>query len=287
MPRRAPALAALGLALLAGCGPDAPPPASGAVVARVGEAALTEADLAEALGAVPVGLDSATAREQVIEQWVQRELLVQEARRRGLDDDPAVRRRLADSERAALEAAALEAFFAANPAEPDPEAVEAYYEAHRQDLALREPYVRLRHVRVTDRRRAEEARTALQRALASPVPDSLFTLVAAEYAADPEGAVALSAEYVPEGRLEALDEALGAAVAALPAGAQVAVVASGPVLHVVQVVDRVPAGTVPPLSLVRDELAERLAVQTRRELEARFLAQLRSQAQADGLLDIR
>lgn len=279
-------LALASLVALAACGPDEAARDETGVVARVGDARLTEADLGDALGAVPAGLDSATARTQVVEQWVQRELLVQEARAQGLDEDPAVRRRLADSERAALEAAALESFFAANPTTPDDDEIRAYYDAHRDDLALREPYVRLRHLRVADRGRAGEAQTALRRALTSPYPDSLFTLVAREYGADAAGAVALSAEYVPEGRLEALDETLGEAVAALPAGGQVALVASGPVFHVVQVVDRVAAGTVPPLSLVRDELAERLAVQKRRELEARFLAQLRSQAQARGLLDL-
>ena len=212
---------------------------------------------------------------------------MQEARAQGLDQDPAVQRRLADSERATLEAAALESFFAANPTEPDDDALQAYYETNRADLALREPYVRLRHLRVVGARRAEEARAAMQQALGSPYPDSLFVLVAREYADDPDGAVALSNEYVAEGRLGALDEALGERVAALPAGAQVAVVPGGRVFHVVQVVDRVPAGTVPPLSLVRDELAERLAIQARRDLEARFLGQLRSQAQAGGRLDIR
>lgn len=282
--RLAVVLAALALAA---CGSDEVESASGAVAARVGDATLTEADVADALGAAPAGLDSVTARAQVIEQWVQRELLVQEARAQGLDEDPAVRRRLADSERATLESAALESFYDANPVEPDADALQAYYDANREALALREPYVRLRHLRVVGSRRAEAARTALEQALRTPYPDSLFALVAREYADDPDGAVSLANEYVAEGRLEALDEALGQRVAALPAGAQVALVPGGRVFHVVQVVDRVPAGTVPPLSLVRDELAERLAIQARRDLEARYLAQLRAQAQAGGRLDIR
>ncbi len=284
MPARLLALA-LTLALAAcGSGGSTPPDD---VVARVGDVAFTEADLADALGDVPAGLDSVTAREQVVEQWVQRELLVQEAHRQGLAESPEVRRLLAESERSTLEAAALEQFFASNPAEPDEHALRTYYDEHRDALALREPYVRLRHLRTGPRERAVQAQQALARALLTPAPDSLFALVAREFADDPDGATALADEYVPESRLEGVDPALAERVAALPAGAQVAVVPSGQGFHVVQVVDRVPAGTVPPFSLVRAELAERLAVQMRREMEARLLRQLRSEARASGRLDIR
>ena len=271
------------LVALAGCGGEADAPAGDAVV-RVGEAALTEADLAEALGDAPAGLDSATARAQVVDQWVRRELLVQQARAQGLDQDPAVRRRLADSERATLEAAALDALFAQTPSEPTDAELQAYYRKNRAALALRDPYVRLRHVRVADAERAGQARAAMARALGSPYPDSLFALVAREFADDARGAVALAGEYVSEGRLRSLDETLGERVAALPVGTEVAVVPVGRVFHVVQVVDRVPAGTVPPFALVRDELAERLAVQHRRDAEARLLQRLRSEALADGRL---
>ena len=268
-----------------GSGP-ASDPGGGAVVARVGDARLTEGDLAEALGGAPTGLDSVTAREQLVEQWVQRELLVQEARKQGLDDDPAVRRLLAENERATLEAAALDATFAQAPAQPTEAELEAYYQSNRDGLALREPYVRLRHLRVADRARAGQARAALDRALDSPYPDSLFVLVAREFADDPRGAAGLAGEYVSESRLRSLDQALGDRVAELPAGGTVAVVPVGRTFHVVQVVDRVPAGTVPPFRLLRDELAERLAVQRRRTAEARLLQQLRSEAQARGDLDL-
>ena len=283
-------LLAVALPLAAALGacraPEPDAPGGGDAVARVGDARLTEGDLVDALGDAPPGLDSVGARQHVVEQWVQRELLVQEARRQGLDGEPRVRRLLAENERATLEAAALDAYFAQTPAEPSEADLRAYYEAHREALALRDPYVRLRLLRVADRGRAAEARTALARALASPYPDSLFALVAREYADDPDGAVAFASEYVSESRVRALDAGLGERLAALPAGAQVVVVPVGRAFHVVQVVDRVPTGTVPPFDLVRDELAERLAVQRRRDAEARLLQQLRSEAQARGRLDL-
>ena len=253
-------------------------------MARVGDAVLTEADLAEALGEHAAGLDSVTARDQFVEQWTRRELLVQHARAQGLDQDPAVRRRLAENERATLEAAALDAFFAQTPAEPSDAELEAYYQGHQAALALRDPYVRLRHLRVADRQRAAQAQAALDRARGSPTPDSLFALVAREFSDDPRGAVAVAAEYVSESRLQSLDLVLGDRVAALPAGGPAVVVPVGRTFHVVQVADRVPAGAVPPFRVVRDELAERLAVQHRRDAQARLLQRLRSEAQAQGRL---
>ncbi|MGB3541412.1 peptidyl-prolyl cis-trans isomerase [Rubrivirga sp.] len=270
---------------LTACGDAEPAVLEGDVVARVGDAVLTESDLEDAIGSAPSGLDSLTARSHVVEQWVQRELLVQEARAQGLDQDPGVQRLLDESERATLEAAALDAYFAQSPAEPTEADLEDYYAVNGDALALREPYVRLRHLRITNGR-ATEARDALARALTSEYPDSLFVLIAREFTDDPDGAVALASEYVPEGRIRALDEALGLRVASLPAGAQVVAVPVGASVHVVQVVDRVPAGTVPPLSMVRDELSERIAIRNRREAEARLLQQLRSEAQARGQLEL-
>lgn len=217
------------LLVLAACGSDSTSlaPGEGAVVARVGGAQFTEGDLADALGDAPAGLDSVTARDQVVEQWVHRELLVQEARKQGLDDDPLVRRLIEENERSTLEAAALDAYFAQSPAEPSEAELEAYYQSNRSALALREPYVRLRHLRVADRGRATQAQQALDRALGSPYPDSLFALVAQEFADDPAGATSLSGEYVSESRLRSLDQVLGDRIAALPAGARVAVVPVG------------------------------------------------------------
>ena len=285
MPRALRLLVVLPLVGLAACGDDDAVPATAeAAVARVGEATLTEADLAAALDGLSPGIDSARAREQVVTQWIDRELLVQEARRLELDREPRVRRLLRDNERATLAAAALDRLFETNPAEPTDDELAAYYDANRARLALREPYVRLRHIRTGVRARAEGARTALDRTARSPLADSLFVITASEFSDDPEGAVALAASYTPESRLLALDEALGLRVIALPPG-RTAVVESGGQYHVVQVVDRIAAGDTPTLAQVAPELRERLAVQRRKDQEAQLIQSLRSQARAQRRLD--
>ncbi|MEO0559091.1 MAG: peptidylprolyl isomerase, partial [Bacteroidota bacterium] len=272
--------------VLAACGEGDVSTTESPYVARVGDAVFTEADLAEALSGLSPGVDSIRAREQVVNQWVRTELLVQEARSLNLDEEPRVQRLLLENERATLEAATLDRLFETNPAEPTGDELAAYYDANQANLALREPYVRLRHVRTGVRSRAEEARTALDRSASSPVSDSLFTIIAREFGEAPEGAIALAAEYTPESRLLALDEALGLRVIALRLGGT-AVVESGDVYHVVQVVDRVGTGEIPTLEMVAPELRERLAIQRRRDQEAQFIQSLRSQAQARNRLDIR
>ncbi|MDX1420006.1 MAG: peptidylprolyl isomerase [Rubricoccaceae bacterium] len=284
-PARRRLACALALLALAGCGGEDAP--RGDYAARVGEEVLTHAEVAEALEVLPPGLDSLTAHQQVVDQWVRSRLLAEEARRQGLLDDDAVRRQLADNERAVLAAALIDRFFEANPAEPTDEDLRTYYDQHRERLALREPYVRVRHLVLTDEARAEAARAALARAADSPFADSLWVLTARTYADPPDGPLALAETYVPASRLAETDAELGAAVSALGPGEVAPVVASAGRFHVVQLVDREPTGTVPELGWVEGELRQRLAIEARNRMLARQVQQLRTEAQAAGRLDIR
>lgn len=270
---------------LAGCGGDEP--ARDDFAARVGDEQLTNAEVTEALAVLPRSLDSLTARQQVIEQWVRSRLLAQEARSQGLVEDPEVRRQLAENERAVLAAALIDRFFEANPAEPTDEELRAYYDANRDRLTLREPYVRVRHLVLDDEARARAAHAALTRAAAVPFADSLWTLTAREYAEDPDGALAFAGAYLPESRLSGLDADLGAAVSVLAPGSVAPIVPSNGLFHVVQLVDRKAAGVSPSLALIEDELRQRLAIEDRNRMLARQVQQLQNEALADGRLEIR
>jgi hypothetical protein len=275
-------LVLLGALALPACrsAPEAPEYA-----ARVGEAVLDEDELELELGAMPPGLDSAAARQQVIEQWITAELLAQEARRRGLPDEAEVQSALAESERAVLGAALVEHFFAANPGSPSDEEVEAYIAEHAPELVLREPWVRVRHLRAATAADAETVRSALARAGTAPFADSLWRMLAREYSPDPEGSIAMSGSFMPESRFRATAEALAESVAGLaPGGAAVTAVAGAH--HVLQLVERRPAGTPARPEWVRDEIRERIAIDRRRDLLARQVQALRTEALAAGRLEI-
>lgn|GEM_PF-6034472 len=272
---------ALAAPLLGGCGErDAPSAGGGDAVVRLGDAALTASELARAVEGLPADLDSAAARRAVVEAWVARELLVQEARRAGLDADPEIVRRLEESARAVLEDAARDRLLADEIAGTDDD-VASYYERNRETLALREPYVRLRHLRVPAAR-AGAAERALAGAIAAPDPDAAFAAVARRFASDPDGAVAFAESFAPESRLREIAPALADGVTDLPPGATTAVLPDGPDAHVVQIVDRVPEGAVPPLAVIEAELTEQLRTSRRRDAEARLLERLRAEAVARG-----
>ncbi|NNF58243.1 MAG: peptidyl-prolyl cis-trans isomerase, partial [Rhodothermaceae bacterium] len=274
------------LALSACGGEEAPRPDDGHA-AQVGEEVLSETEVREALAVLPAGLDSTTARRQVIEQWVKSRLLAQEARRQGLLEEEDVRRQLEDNERAVLAAALIDRFFEANPVEPSDEEIAAYFEANRAQLALREPYLRLRLLSLDDQQRARAARASLVRANTSSFPDSLWALTVQEYTTDPAGTLAFASTYLPQSRLIGLDAAIAEQIRLLNPGEVGPVVESNGRFHVVQLMERVTAGTTPELTWVREELRQRLAIEQRNDMLIRQVEQLQNEAQAEGRLIVR
>jgi parvulin-like peptidyl-prolyl isomerase len=269
---------------LAACRTEAPAP-DASVAAQVGDAFLTETEVARAIAAAP-GLDSAEARRETVEPWVRRQLLAQHARATGLADEPDVRQRLVDAERAVLEAAALGAL--ADESAPTDAQIEAAYAAHPGDFTPAEAMVRVRHLLVRGPGRARAAAAALARVAASAQPDSTFALAAREFSTDADGAVSLARTFVTLSELDAADPALGRAVAGLAPGAVAMAAASRPgTVHVVALVARHPAGAVLPLAAVRDEIAERLGVGLRTDAAARLVERLRADAVARSAYRVR
>ena len=255
--------------------------------ARVGTEYLSEQDVADALDVLPAGLDSLTARQQVIEQWVHSRLLAQEARRQGLTSQDDIRHQLAESERAVLAAALIDRFFEANAEEPTEEEIRTYYEANRQQLALREPYVQIRLLTTNEADRARMGRVAMVHARTSPFADSLWNLTVQEFASDPEGARALSSRYLPENRLRGIDEIIGQQGRILETGEVSSVFESGGHHHVLQIVNRVSAGVTPELPWIREELRQRLAIEKRNTMLAQQIHQLKNEAESGGRLELR
>jgi hypothetical protein len=202
-----------------------------------------------------------------------------------LPDEEDVRSALAESERAVLGAALVEHFFAANPGSPTDEEIAAYFEEHRDELSLREPFVRVRHLQAADADVAETTRASLARAGNAAFADSVWRMMAREYAPDPAGALAMSEAYVPESRLRAAGDLLAETVSRLAPG-QVATVPVAGAYHVLQLVDRRPVGSPAELDWISADLRERIAIDRRRDLLARQVQALRTEAIAAGRLDV-
>ncbi len=287
MPRLLPLFVlALALGLTAGCEQAAPEPGPYAV--RLGDARLTEADLAAALAVVPAGVDSVTARQQVIEQWVTAELMAREAEERGLRDRPDVQRQLVENERAVLAAALLASLYDEDTASLSRVEMESYFERNKDRLRLREPYVRVRLIETATRDSAETARSAMQRAMLGAGQDSLWEVTARAFAADTATSLALGRQYVPESRLLTADEAsVWQTLPQLEAGQISPVIESGDAFYVLQLVDRAAAGDEPQLAWIEDEISRQVTIQARKQMVARHVQRLRSEAEARNELDIR
>lgn len=273
------------LAVWAGC--RAQPPATEAYVARVGTSYLTEEDLSAALAVVPAGMDSLTAREQFVEQWITAELMAREAEERGLRERPDVQRQLVENERAVLAAALLGTLYDESPESVSRADLESYFDRNRDRLRLREPYVRVRFIATDSEQRAQAAREALQEAMLTASQDSLWEAAARTYAADTTASLALARAYVPESRLRgSTDAVVWQTLGQLGPGQIAPVVEVDSTYYVLQLVDRAAAGSVPQLAWIEDEVRRQLTIQSRTQMLARHVQRLRAEAEARNALEV-
>src|SRR5690554_5720581 len=269
--------------LLAGCNGD---DSANRYVARVGDRYLLQEDVDRQLAALPVRPDSIVARQQIIEQWVMNELLYKEAQRRGLQNDAEVKRLLEDSQRTVLVNAIVERMYEENEVQPTAAEVQAYYERHKDQLGLRESFVRVRYLEVRDRSEAESARQTMAGA-AIAERDSVWNGLIDRLAIDPAACRGISNDYFPESRIFAGSPAIRDALGRLADGDVSAVIPTDSSFVVIQLAERVPPQTIPELQWIEEELARRLVIEGRKQLYARQVQRLRNEALAREDLEIR
>lgn len=267
---------------LAGCGGE---PEQTGFVARVGDRYLTVDELGQAVSSDRHGLDSAEVARRYIEQWTNSELLVAEAIRRGLRGDPVVRNRVEESERSILISALVDQLYANSLTEPSPGEVRAYFESHRDQLGLLEPYVRVRYLQLTNRDSAAVAARDL--ASIDTSDTATWNALAERFSVDPAAVRDLAGTYAAETRLMADLPRVREFVHRLSPGRVSPVIEDGGLYHVVQVVDRVPAGTLPRMEWIEPILIQRLQIEGRKQLFARMVQDLRNEATARDLLEVR
>ncbi len=255
-------------------------------VARVGEACLSENDLVAALSSVPPGLDSTHAARQVVERWITDELLSQEALRRNLEEDPEVKRRMEENERSVLISTLVDRLY--DEVEPANEReIESYFERNIENLRLREPFLRIRYLNTSDSLTSIVAVSVLDSIGGSTNPDSVWLTAISDLSDDPETATVLSTSYFPESRLFRNIPYLRDAVAPLAAGQSGIVLTEDGFFHVIQLVDRVDAGTIPNLEWIIQDIQNRLLIDKRKQMYADQVQRLRNRALAEGLLELR
>jgi peptidyl-prolyl cis-trans isomerase C len=124
------------------------------VYARVNDARLTESGL-KAL--VPKDFyDNLTPehKKEIINEWVNNELLYQEALRSKIDKDPAIAQIIENSKRTLLSNELLESRIESVKT-PDEKELRSYYENHKNNFTLQSPEYKVRYALFEDKKTAE------------------------------------------------------------------------------------------------------------------------------------
>jgi peptidyl-prolyl cis-trans isomerase C len=226
------------------------------VVARAGESVLTLPQLEAMIP--PEYADSYGFEEEreLVERWVETELIYQEALRRGLDRAPDIVSKVAEFRRLLLENELIEQELSSKIEITDAD-IEAYYHENRDLFTRERDQIRLSQIVVDSLVLAAALRERLGRQ-----PD-LFGELADQYSRD-GSSNAGDVGYYP---IDALVEPLSQAAAVLEVGAISPVVSvPGIGYFIIMVTDRKPAGAVRDLDDVADEIKEMILV-SREETE--------------------
>lgn len=288
MPRRSPPrlfVALLGLlsltSLLLGCEEKEAP---SSYVARVGDHYLTQEQVKRMLSGMGPVPDSTEARQQVIQQWVDETLLYREALRRNLPQAPDVQRLLNERRQNTLVSALTNRIYEDIEQEPSEEQIRTYFERHQAQLALREPYVRVRHLATASEDSAQAVRRELVAAREATI-DSIWAHLRNRYAEMPGRAQELSDRFLPEGRLFAQLPYVQDELSVLREGEVAPVIQDNNQYHVLQLVRRIPQGAEPELQWMEGEIRRRLRIRHRKQMYAREVQRLRNRAKANDLIE--
>ena len=255
-------------------------------LARVGDRTLTAQDIKPSLDATAYLQDSSEALQQIVEGWVKDELIAQEAIRRGIRNDTDVQKLLEETERQVLVSAFINKLIQDNLPLPSDEEVEAYYAQNLEQLALRDDYLRIRYISTGSMENANQVRQTLRDATVEGTVEVIWPDLVEEYAKDQDASLILAKQFHPKSVLFTSAQ-LNAIVNNLAVNQISAVYQEGDVYHVIQMADTRPAGTIPELDLIREEIKERLTIDTRKQLIARQVQRLRTEALAQEDLEIR
>lgn len=255
-------------------------------VARVGDAYLLQADIDARLAGLAIGPDTNNARQLIIDQWIADELLYQEALRLRLSARENIQYRLNESTRAVLIEALISEYQDQDTNEvPQTEMVD-YYERNKEYLRLLEPFV---HIRYLVNPSLDSLRLARSILVQTPDEnaDSVFTVLIDRFDISPPDQHALNQNYFPEAKLFNSQPEVRALLQSTIEGAQPRIIGVDDEYHFLQVIDRVPAGSIPELRWVSDIVQQQLIIHIRKQNYARSVQALRAQAESGEDIEIR
>jgi len=260
----------LGIGWMTSCQPVP----EGEIAARVGDRQLTVHELEARIPVHVAGRIGPSGRRRAAEEWVEEELLIQEARRLKLDEDLSVAERLERMRRDLLIMELLER--RQNGAPPVTEQdIQSYYDINTEDFFREEPEIRARHILVKTR---SEVRKLQARLKEGELLDQLAREASIDVSAEDGGDLGYFTEDMVSAPFwEACRKAsLGRQeLERTPLG-----------YHILEVLDRRDAGTSKDLSEVRPEIRQQLMLQRLNDLRQSLLMELRGRVEWQVVLAV-
>ena len=255
-------------------------------VARVGDTYLSQADIDARLAGLTTGSDTSNTRHLIIDQWITDELLYQEAVRLQLSAREDIKERLNENARAVLIEALISEYQNQVTNEvPESEIVD-YYERNKEHLRLLEPFVHIRYLVSPNLDSLRLARSILLQTPDSSA-DFVFSVLIDRLDLSSADQHSLNQNYFPEAKLFNSQPEVRALLQRTSEGMQPQIIGVDDEYHFMQVVDRVPAGTIPELPWVKDIVQQQLVIHIRKQNYARSVQALRAQAESGEDIEIR
>jgi parvulin-like peptidyl-prolyl isomerase len=237
---------------------------SSPVIARVGKQVLTLEDVQKS---IPPQYSSFIDREQMInyvKQWIDAELLYQEALRTRVQREKEIRQRLEKMRRDLLGAEIINRHaLAVNNLQIAEAQIQAYYESHRESF-VRESDV-VKYIEIV----TAEMKTAL--AVRNQVTDQNFVSLAGQYSTTPVP----DPGQIPYVTVSELPAALAGVIGETRVGGTTSPVQMGDGCHIVRVLDKQKAGSTSQLDEVRQEIAGILTSEAHNKVMETLLSNLR------------
>lgn len=247
------------------------------VIATVGDKSLTYAEALEMIPDVSLQEDTLTAVVEFAAQWRDRQVLLREAERAGLENHPDVQARLSRLRDQVLREALKESVLLneTENLEISREEAQNYFQAHRDRFVLEEPYMKFRHLTAMTRTEADNARRDLGRG----VP---WEEVARQYSTDPERQIRESEQFWPISMALADIPVLNGYLQIIGISERSQIEFFRGEFHFVQLIEERPEGEHPDLEWLIPQLQEWLKLEKARRITEGYLRNLYLQAESDN-----
>ncbi len=251
-----------------------------AVLAKVGDKVITVADFEAELEALPEftrsKLTTKEAKRKQLDKMIDEMLLMQEAERRGLSNDPDIQKKLENYRKRMITEKLYQA--AAQTETPvSEEEIKKYYEEHKDQFEEKEK-IRVSQVMImippnAGPEKEKEAKAKIEEALKRAKKGEDFSKLAQEYAeGSPMGGRGGDLGYITRGRM--MPEFETAAFSLKNIGDISDVVKTQFGYHIIKLTDRKPAHT-QTLEEVRDRIVRQIEAQRRRDMRQELPQELR------------